>query len=62
MTIKLNDIVILKKPHPSKTQKWIVVRIGTIYKLKSSINPSIFLEFTKDKLIKVIKEIESEIK
>ncbi|QEH62391.1 hypothetical protein SCHIN_v1c11980 [Spiroplasma chinense] len=60
MKINLNDIVILKKPHPSKTEKWKVIRVGVIYKLQSTIDSKTILEFKKENLIKAIKAIESE--
>ncbi|WP_342258766.1 DUF951 family protein [Spiroplasma endosymbiont of Dioctria linearis] len=59
MKINLGDKVFLKKPHPSKTIFWIVLRIGTIYKLQSNIDEKIILEFQKDDLLKKIKKVES---
>lgn len=60
MTINLNDIVILKKPHPSKTIEWKVIRVGATYKLQSLDDNRVILEFTKQKLLSVIKEIKGE--
>lgn len=31
---KLNDIVIMKKPHPCGSNKWQIVRVGTDIKIK----------------------------
>ncbi|AGR42531.1 DUF951 family protein [Spiroplasma diminutum] len=59
MTINIDDKIYLKKNHPSKTAYWIVVRTGTIFKLRSNLDENLILEFTKDKLIKIIKKIES---
>ncbi|AUB32156.1 DUF951 family protein [Spiroplasma floricola] len=60
MKISIGDKIYLKKTHPSKTVFWIVIRVGSIYKLQSNINKDLILEFTKDSLIKSIKKIESE--
>ncbi|WP_339034091.1 DUF951 family protein [Spiroplasma endosymbiont of Cantharis rufa] len=59
MKINLGDKVFLKKSHPSKTIFWIVLRIGTIYKLQSNIDKKIILEFQKNDLLKKIKKVES---
>ncbi|QHX37062.1 DUF951 domain-containing protein [Spiroplasma sp. BIUS-1] len=59
MTINVGDKVFLKKEHPSKTEFWIVLRVGTIYKLQSNINKELILEFKKENLNKNIKKIES---
>ncbi|AHI53382.1 DUF951 domain-containing protein [Spiroplasma culicicola] len=60
MKINIGDKIILKKEHPSQTKVWHVIRIGSIYKLQSVSNPKVILEFEKEKLIKQIKNIESE--
>ena len=33
-TYKLNDLVIMKKPHACKTNLWVVTRIGADVKIK----------------------------
>lgn len=56
---KLNDIVIMKKPHACQTNKWIITRVGVDIKIKCiNCNREIMmdrLEFEK-KLKKVIGE------
>ena len=55
---KLNDIVIMKKPHPCGTNNWEIIRIGADIKIKclncgrSIMMPRI--EFNK-KLKKIVK-------
>lgn len=56
---KLNDTVIMKKPHACQTNKWIITRVGVDIKIKCiNCNREIMmdrLEFEK-KLKKVIGE------
>jgi len=56
---KLNDKVIMKKPHACKTNEWIITRVGVDIKIKCiNCNREIMmdrLEFEK-KLKKVIGE------
>ncbi|ALD66895.1 DUF951 family protein [Spiroplasma cantharicola] len=59
MKINLGDKIYLKKAHPSKTIFWIIIRVGTIYKLQSNIDEKLILEFSKDDLLKKIKKVES---
>lgn len=33
-TFKLNDLVIMKKPHACQTNKWQIIRVGVDVKLK----------------------------
>ncbi len=55
---KLNDIVIMKKPHPCGTNNWEIIRVGADIKIKclncgrSIMMPRI--EFNK-KLKKIVK-------
>ncbi|AHI54227.1 hypothetical protein SSABA_v1c08280 [Spiroplasma sabaudiense Ar-1343] len=59
MKINISDIVTLKKPHPSKTEKWEVIRVGVIYKLKSLSVENLIIELKPKILEKSIKTIES---
>ena len=56
---KLNDIVIMKKPHPCGSNKWQIVRVGADIKIKClNCGRTIMLErveFNK-KIIKVVIE------
>ncbi len=55
---KLNDIVIMKKPHPCGTNEWQIVRVGADIKIKClNCGRCIMLpriEFNK-KLKKIVK-------
>ncbi|WP_115557825.1 DUF951 domain-containing protein [Spiroplasma alleghenense] len=44
MKFKIGDIVTLRKPHPSKTEKWEIIRVGIIYKLKSLSVENLIIE------------------
>jgi len=56
-TFKLNDIVIMKKPHACGTNEWLIIRMGVDIKIKCvNCGREVMLdrlEFTK-KLKKVI--------
>ncbi len=56
---KLNSIVKLKKPHPSGTVEWEVIRLGADIKIKSTIKKGLFIMMTRKdfnrKVIEVIK-------
>ena len=56
---KLNDKVIMKKPHACKTNEWIITRVGVDIKLKcTGCNQEIMLDrldFEK-KLRRIINE------
>ena len=56
---KLGTIVILKKPHPSGTVEWEVVRLGADIKIKSTIKNDLFImlerkDFNK-KVLKIVR-------
>lgn len=56
---RLGTIVILKKPHPSGTVEWEVVRLGADIKIKSTIANGLFIMLERKdfnrKVQKVIK-------
>lgn len=56
-TFKLNDIVVMKKPHACGTNEWLIIRMGVDIKIKCiNCGREVMLdrlEFTK-KLKKVI--------
>ena len=56
---KLGTIVELKKPHPSGTTQWEVVRLGADIKIKSTLKNDLYIMFTRRefnrKAVKVVK-------
>ncbi|MBP3765630.1 MAG: DUF951 domain-containing protein [Bacilli bacterium] len=58
MDYKLNDIVIMKKPHPCGFNEWQIIRVGADIKIKcTNCGRSIMMpriEFNK-KLKKIVK-------
>ena len=34
MDIRLNDVLIMKKPHPCDEKRWMVLRIGADFRLR----------------------------
>lgn len=54
---QLNTVVELKKPHPSGTVEWIVVRLGADIKIKSSIKPGLFIMMTRVDFNKKVKKV-----
>ncbi|WKX02610.1 DUF951 domain-containing protein [Candidatus Mycoplasma mahonii] len=44
---ELGTIVHLKKPHPSGTIEWEVVRVGADIKIKSTIKNDLFIMMTR---------------
>lgn len=56
--LKENDIVVLKKDHPSGTKEWKVLKVKPTVKLQSTIIPSLIIELKRDKANRAIKEIK----
>lgn len=54
---KLGTIVILKKPHPSGTREWEVVRLGADIKIKSTIEKTLFIMMSRKDFNKKVKEV-----
>lgn len=56
---QLGSIVKLRKPHPSKTEEWEVIRLGADIKIKSTIFKDLFIMMPRKdfnrKVDKVIK-------
>lgn len=56
---QLGTIVQLKKPHPSGTTEWEVIRLGADIKIKSIIKKDLFIMMARKdfnrKAVKVIK-------
>ncbi|WP_338972678.1 DUF951 domain-containing protein [Spiroplasma endosymbiont of Panorpa germanica] len=44
MKYNIGDIVTLRKPHPSKTEKWEIIRVGAVVKLKSLSVENLIIE------------------
>lgn len=61
-TFKLNDIVIMKKPHACGTNEWLIIRDGVDIKIKCQYCKREVmldrLEFTHK--LKKVKEIKNE--
>lgn len=56
---KLGTIVSLKKPHPSGTTEWKVVRLGADIKIKSTIEKSLFIMMSRKDFNRKVKSIIS---
>lgn len=54
---KIGSIVVLRKPHPSGTIEWEVVRLGADIKIKSTIANGLFLMFTRREFNRNVKEV-----
>lgn len=54
---KLGTIVALKKPHPSGTREWEVVRLGADIKIKSTIEKTLFIMMSRKDFNKKVKEV-----
>lgn len=54
---RLGTIVSLKKPHPSGTKEWEVVRLGADIKIKSTINNGLFLMFDRKDFNKKVDKV-----
>ncbi|NQZ66158.1 MAG: DUF951 domain-containing protein [Mycoplasmatales bacterium] len=56
---RLHSIVKLKKPHPSGTTQWEVIRLGADIKIKSTIKKDLFIMMSRKdfnrKAIEIIK-------
>ena len=56
----IGTLVALKKPHPSGTTEWEVVRLGADIKIKSTIESSLFIMMPRTsfnrKVAKIIKK------
>jgi hypothetical protein len=56
-SLELGDFVEFKKPHPSKTIQWELIRIGAKYKFRSTIIFDLFIELKRETLNKQLKRI-----
>lgn len=56
---QLGTIVELKKPHPSGTVQWEVVRLGADIKIKSTIKAGLFIMMTRSDFNRKVKSIIS---
>ncbi|WP_131599371.1 DUF951 domain-containing protein [Mycoplasma marinum] len=54
---ELGTIVTLKKPHPSNTIGWEVIRLGCDIKLKSTTVPNTYIFLERPIFHKRVKEI-----
>lgn len=54
---QLGSIVTLKKPHPSGTKEWEVVRLGADIKIKSTISNSLYLMLERKDFNRKVEKI-----
>lgn len=54
---QLGTIVTLKKPHPSKTVEWEVIRLGADIKIKSTIKKDLFIMMSRRDFNKAVDKI-----
>lgn len=56
---KLGSIIKLKKPHPSGTIEWEIIRVGADIKIQSTIEKSLFIMMSRRdfnrKAVEVVK-------
>ena len=57
MDININDILVLKKPHPCGSKEWQVLRTGADFRLKCMGCGHMVME-SREKTEKSIKEIK----
>ncbi|ADK69225.1 DUF951 domain-containing protein [Mycoplasma mycoides subsp. mycoides] len=55
--LEIGDIIELKKPHPSKTIRWELIRIGAKYKFRSCDQFDLFIELNRQTLKMQLKKI-----
>ncbi|AUF83259.1 DUF951 domain-containing protein [Mesoplasma syrphidae] len=55
--LEIGDLVEFKKPHPSKTVKWELIRIGAKYKFRSKDIFDLFIELKRETINKQLKKI-----
>lgn len=56
----LGTIVELKKPHPSGTEQWEVIRLGADIKIKSTIKKDLFIMMERKDFNRKVKNIISK--
>ncbi len=54
--LQLDQIVTLKKPHPSGTKTWTIIKLGSDIKLKSNEVKNTYIILTRTNLLKRIKK------
>lgn len=54
---RIGTIVSLKKPHPSGTTEWEVIRLGADIKIKSTIEKTLFIMMARKDFNKKVKEV-----
>ena len=54
---KIGTIVKLRKPHPSGTVEWEVIRLGADIKIRSTIKMGLYIMMTRGNFNKKVKEI-----
>lgn len=54
---QIGTIVELKKPHPSGTTQWEVIRLGADIKIKSTIKADLFIMMTRKDFNRKVKKV-----
>lgn len=57
---QLGTIVELKKPHPSGTTTWEVIRLGADIKIKSTLKKDLFIMMTRKDFNRKVKIVVSK--
>ncbi|ATZ18459.1 hypothetical protein ESOMN_v1c00740 [Williamsoniiplasma somnilux] len=55
--LEIGDFVELKKQHPSKTERWELIKTGFKYKFRSNLKFDLFIELDRTTMNKQIKKI-----
>ena len=56
---KIGTIVRLKKPHPSGTTEWEVIRLGADIKIKSTLKQGLYIMMARRDFNRKVKEVVS---
>lgn len=54
---RLDSHIIFKKPHPSGTQHWKVIRLGADIKVQSTVKHSVFIMMTRAQFNKKVQKV-----
>ncbi len=57
---KIGSIIEMRKPHPSKTKTWRVVKIGITIKLQSVEFKEVYILIPRIKFVRQVKRIIQE--
>ena len=57
---QIGTLVTLKKPHPSGTKEWVIVRLGADIKLQSTIKKTVYIMFTRQDFKRKVKTVKNK--